>query len=152
MEPAFCNQTRELIIKTAEELGISVHSSGTVVAIEGPRFSSKAESLMFRKLGGDIINMTSVPEVCQRPIKMFYFLFLVFQVVLAKEAGLCYASIALVTDYDCWKDHVVCVEDVMASFRNNVDKIVSLIKAVVPKIVQEDWDQTIAELKVKRLI
>lgn len=63
MEPAFCERTRQLIITTACEEGISVHETGTVVAVEGPRFSSKAESLMFQKWGGDIINMTTVPEV-----------------------------------------------------------------------------------------
>lgn len=59
-----------------------------MLTIEGPRFSSRAESLMFRQWGADVINMTTVPEV-----------------VLAKEAGLCYASIAMATDYDCWKEH-----------------------------------------------
>ena len=63
------------------------HGSGTNVVVEGPRFSSKAESKMFQLWGGDIINMTAVPEV-----------------VLANEAGLCYAAIAMVTDYDCWRD------------------------------------------------
>ena len=58
-----------------------------MVTIEGPRFSSRSESKMFRMWGGDVINMTTVPEV-----------------VLAKEAGLCYAAIALATDYDCWRD------------------------------------------------
>lgn len=64
------------------------HVRGTMLSIEGPRFSSRAESLMFRQWGADVINMTTVPEV-----------------VLAKEAGLCYASIAMATDYDCWKEH-----------------------------------------------
>lgn len=63
MEPAFCPRTREILIRSAKELGIDVHESGTVVAIEGPRFSSKAESLMFKQWGGDIINMTTCPEV-----------------------------------------------------------------------------------------
>lgn len=69
-------------------MGIFCHAKGTVLTIEGPRFSSRAESLMFREWGADVINMTTVPEV-----------------VLAKEAGLCYASIAMATDYDCWKEH-----------------------------------------------
>lgn len=59
-----------------------------MITIEGPRFSSKAESNMFRLWGADVINMTTVPEV-----------------VLAKEVGICYASVALATDYDCWKEH-----------------------------------------------
>lgn len=63
MEPAFCPTTRQVIIDTAKELGIKVHPRGTCVTIEGPRFSSKAESNMFRTWGGDVINMTLVPEV-----------------------------------------------------------------------------------------
>lgn len=59
-----------------------------MITIEGPRFSSRAESLTFQTWGADVINMTTVPEV-----------------VLAKEAGICYASIAMATDYDCWKEH-----------------------------------------------
>lgn len=70
------------------------HVRGTMLSIEGPRFSSRAESLMFRQWGADVINMTTVPEV-----------------VLAKEAGLCYASIAMATDYDCWKEHEEAVSD-----------------------------------------
>lgn len=64
------------------------HANGTMISIEGPRFSSRAESLMFRQWGADVINMTTVPEV-----------------VLAKEAGLCYAAVAMATDYDCWKQN-----------------------------------------------
>lgn len=63
MEPAFCPRTRKILIDTAKELGFKAHSSGTCVTIEGPRFSSKAESLMFKQWGGDVINMTTVPEV-----------------------------------------------------------------------------------------
>lgn len=75
-------------MEVARSLGIKCHVRGTMMTIEGPRFSSRAESLMFRQWGADVINMTTVPEV-----------------VLAKEAGLCYASIAMATDYDCWKEH-----------------------------------------------
>ena len=63
MEPAFNERTRQIIIETAEQLKIDVHKTGTVVTIEGPRFSSKAESHMFRQWGGHLINMTTVPEV-----------------------------------------------------------------------------------------
>uniref|UniRef100_A0A7N6FJG1 Purine nucleoside phosphorylase n=1 Tax=Anabas testudineus TaxID=64144 RepID=A0A7N6FJG1_ANATE len=88
MAEPFCNRTREVLIEVARSLGIKCHVRGTMLTIEGPRFSSRAESLMFRQWGADVINMTTVPEV-----------------VLAKEAGLCYASIAMATDYDCWKEH-----------------------------------------------
>ncbi|MEQ2183876.1 hypothetical protein GOODEAATRI_002419 [Goodea atripinnis] len=73
---------------------------GTMLTIEGPRFSSRAESLMFRQWGADVINMTTVPEV-----------------VLAKEAGLCYASIAMATDYDCWKEHEEAPDSQQLHFR-----------------------------------
>ena len=88
MDKPFCGRTREIIIKTAKDLGEfkTVHSQGTAITIEGPRFSSKAESLLWRQWGGDVVNMTTVPEVC-----------------LAKEAGLCYAAVALPTDYDSWR-------------------------------------------------
>lgn len=86
MSPAFCERTRKLLIDTAKELGLEAHPTGTVVTIEGPRFSSKAESLMFKQWNAHLVNMTTVPEV-----------------VLAKEAGICYASIAMATDYDSWR-------------------------------------------------
>lgn len=78
----------QVLLEVARTLGVKCHPRGTMITIEGPRFSSRAESLMFRQWGADVINMTTVPEV-----------------VLAKEAGLCYASIAMATDYDCWKEH-----------------------------------------------
>ena len=77
----------QVIIEAAEEIGVKHHKKGTVVAIEGPRFSSRAESHLWRQWKCDIINMTTVPEV-----------------VLAKEAGLAYASIAMPTDYDSWNE------------------------------------------------
>lgn len=67
-----------------------------MVTIEGPRFSSRAESLMFRSWGADVINMTTVPEA-----------------ILAKEAGMSYASIAMATDYDCWKEHEEAVSETL---------------------------------------
>ena len=90
MDQPFCEHTRSVLMKAADKMGLRYHKSGTVVSIEGPRFSSKAESVLYRSWGCDVINMTTVPEV-----------------VLAKEIGLCYASIALPTDYDCWKGNPV---------------------------------------------
>ncbi|KAF5283877.1 hypothetical protein FQA39_LY04697 [Lamprigera yunnana] len=130
MEPSFCQHTRNVVIKSIKELGYQFHETGTVVAIQGPRYSSKAESLMFRQWGGHVINMTTVPEV-----------------VLAKEAGLCYAAIALATDYDCWNDTAVSVEEVMTTFKKSVPRILSIITTVIPKIAAEDWDDTITTLK-----
>lgn len=163
MEPAFCEKTRDVIIQTACDLGwcarthhcvthtvricieliilvlfsfgapsgIPVHDRGTVVTIEGPRFSSKAESIMFKQWGCDLVNMTTVPEV-----------------VLAKEAGLCYAAIAIATDYDCWRatGNKVCVADVLAMFKSNVCKVTQLLTQAVVNISKEDWTETIDEL------
>lgn len=68
-EPMFCPATRSIIIKTAQDLGIHVHPTGTAVVIEGPRFSTKAESNVYRSWNADLVNMTLVPEVCN----LFYF-------------------------------------------------------------------------------
>lgn len=74
-----------------------------------------------------------------------------FQVVLAKEAGLCYAAIGLVTDYDCWRDtgSKVCVDEVMRTFKSNVQNVVALLKHVLPVIAGDDWDKVIDSLKVR---
>lgn len=87
MDLPFCERTRKILIQACQQEGIPCHKRGVIVTIEGPRFSTKAESVLFRSWGADLVNMTTVPEVC-----------------LAKEAGLCYASIALPTDYDCWRE------------------------------------------------
>lgn len=134
MEPAFDVRTRNVIIETAKQLNIPVHTSGTVVTIEGPRFSSRAESNLFRQWGGHVINMTTIPEV-----------------VLAKELGICYVAIALATDYDCWRENCsehVNVSDVLATFKKNVVKVTRLITAAVPNIAKEDWTDYSKQLRV----
>lgn len=83
--PAYSDSLRKIIHGCSKEIGVESHD-GTIICIEGPRFSSRAESLMFRQLGADVINMTACPEV-----------------YLAKELGILYAAVALVTDYDCWR-------------------------------------------------
>ncbi|ROT78144.1 S-methyl-5'-thioadenosine phosphorylase [Penaeus vannamei] len=100
-----------------------------MVTIEGPRFSSKAESKMFRQWGGDVINMTTVPEV-----------------VLARELGLLYAAVAMATDYDCWREgeEVVSVEKVMKTFKMNAEKATKVLKTVVSKIAAKDWTEKIS--------
>ena len=105
-----------------------------MLTIEGPRFSSRAESIMFRAWGADVLNMTTCPEV-----------------VLAKELGISYAAIAMVTDYDCWRDDTQAVEaqDVMKVIAQNVDRVRKLIVEAVKAIGQEQWDDTIKANKVK---
>uniref|UniRef100_A0A3P9NGK1 S-methyl-5'-thioadenosine phosphorylase n=1 Tax=Poecilia reticulata TaxID=8081 RepID=A0A3P9NGK1_POERE len=134
MAEPFCNKTREVLVEVARSLGVKCHMRGTMLTIEGPRFSSRAESLMFRQWGADVINMTTVPEV-----------------VLAKEAGLCYASIAMATDYDCWKEHeeAVCVDNVLKTMKENANKASSILLTAIPQISQMDWTQTTKNLKVR---
>jgi 5'-methylthioadenosine phosphorylase len=119
MAEPFCPNLRKLLYQQARRLGFRCHEKGTVVTIEGPRFSTKAESFMFRQWGGDVINMSTVPEA-----------------VLAREAGLHYAAIAMSTDYDCWRpsEEAVDVSMVVETFRKNVDKVKKLILETIPKI------------------
>ncbi|MBN2368084.1 S-methyl-5'-thioadenosine phosphorylase [Candidatus Woesearchaeota archaeon] len=113
----FCNGLREKLAKRAEELKLRYHKKGTCVVIEGPRFSTKAESKLYRSWDADIINMTLVPEA-----------------VLAREAEICYANIATVTDYDVWKDHVVSYDQVIKVMNENIEKVKKLLMAVLEDI------------------
>jgi len=116
MSKPFCEGLRSLLIASARELKLRHHTKGTIVTIEGPRFSTVAESHMFRKLGADVINMSTVPEI-----------------ILAREIGLCYQSIAMSTDYDCWKEGEAPVTwemilNIMNKNSENVKKI--LLRAI----------------------
>ncbi len=119
MAEPFDNNMRDILINKASELGLEYHSEGTVITIEGPRFSTKAESNMFRMWGADVINMSIAPEAA-----------------LANEAGIPYAAVAMSTDYDCWKDdeEPVSWEAVLEVFKNNVEKMISLLTSVIPAI------------------
>ncbi|XP_032873723.1 S-methyl-5'-thioadenosine phosphorylase [Amblyraja radiata] len=135
MADPFCKRSREVLIDVVKKLGIKHHTKGTMVTIEGPRFSSRAESLMFRQWGGDVINMTTVPEV-----------------VLAKEAGISYVSIAMATDYDCWKESgdVVTVEMVLKVMKENANTALKIILAAVAQIASMDWQESIKNLKASQ--
>ena len=119
MADPFDRHLREVLIRTAGELSLSFHSRGTIVTIEGPRFSTRAESRMFRMLGADVINMSIAPEAA-----------------LANEAGIPYACIAMSTDYDSWKDDEDTVqwEQVLKVFQENVHHVIQLIQKVVALI------------------
>jgi len=133
MDTVYDETTRKLLIETCKEFGINVHPVGTSVCIEGPRFSTRAESNVYRSWGAATVNMTTVPEA-----------------QLAKEAGLLYASVAMATDYDCWRDtgEKVSVENVMKTFRENAEKVTMLFVNVVPKIAKKDWCNEIMALKM----
>ena len=119
MAEPFCNELRELLSKTAKELKLNYHGKGTIITIEGPRFSTKAESHMFRQWNANIINMSTVPEV-----------------ILAREAGICYQSIAMATDYDCWKEGEESVTwgMIMQRMKQNSDNVKNLLVSAIPKI------------------
>lgn len=123
MAEPFCANLRKMLSDTATRLNIPHHDKGTLVTIEGPRFSTKAESNMFRMWGGDVINMSTVPEA-----------------VLAREVGICYASIAMSTDYDCWHEtkESVSIEMVLKTMRANAANVNLMLPEVVPLI--RDWD------------
>jgi 5'-methylthioadenosine phosphorylase len=115
-----CPELRKNLIDIGKGMGIRMHETGTYVCIEGPRFSTKAESKMYRMWGADVVGMTLVPEC-----------------VLAREAELCYASIATVTDYDVWKDHPVCVDDIVKTMKGNIEIVKHIIAKVVEKMPSE---------------
>lgn len=115
-----CNELRQTLIKIADSLDINAHKTGTYVCIEGPRFSTKAESKMFRSWGADVVGMTLVPEC-----------------VLAREAEICYASIATVTDYDVWKDHPVSVDEIRKTMKENIGKVKKILVETISKIPRE---------------
>jgi len=116
MADPFCPYLRETLSSGANRLGITAHKEGTYICIEGPRFSTRAESRMFRQFA-DIIGMTLVPEV-----------------ILAREMGMCYASVAMITDYDVWADTPVSLDEVMETMSKNAGKVRQLLSAVIPQI------------------
>ena len=119
MGTPFSLDLRNCLIESCNLLGFDFHSSGTLITIEGPRFSTKAESLMFRSWGCDIINMSTVPEI-----------------ILARELDMQYQSIGMVTDYDCWRENEeeVSMDKIYEVMANNVNNVKELIKDVIFRI------------------
>jgi len=119
MAEPFSGELRAALINACEELGLKHHRKGTVVTIEGPRFSTRAESRMFRAWGGDVINMSVAPEC-----------------ILANELGIPYAAVAMSTDYDCWKEseEEVTWQAILEIFKKNVDKVTGLLISAVQKV------------------
>ena len=115
----YCSATSRVIQQSAMEMGITVHPGGTMVVMEGPAFSTRAESFMYRSWGADIIGMTALPEA-----------------KLAREAEMCYATMAWITDYDCWHEsaETVTVEMVVHNLQKNVANSKEMIRKVIPKL------------------
>jgi 5'-methylthioadenosine phosphorylase len=112
-----CGALGQVLFKAAAAAGAMVHQGGTYLCIEGPQFSSRGESFLYRQWGVDVIGMTNMPEA-----------------KLAREAELCYATLALVTDYDCWhgSEESVTVEMILSTLKNNVALARRILRAAVP--------------------
>ncbi len=132
----YCADLRRLLVEAARELGIPVRDGGTVVVVQGPRFSTRAESRWYRELGGDVVNMTGYPEA-----------------ILARELELCYATVAMVTDDDAGVEggEPVSAERVLEVFRANNERLRELLAAVLPRIGPQPQDACATALRGARL-
>ena len=118
----YCPELRGVAVSEGRGLGITMHERGTIVVIEGPRFSTRAESRWFAEAGWEVINMTQYPEAA-----------------LARELELCYVNVSLITDYDVGVEGVapVSVEEVVKVFAENNERLRTLLEAIVPAIPAE---------------
>jgi 5'-methylthioadenosine phosphorylase len=130
MADPFCNNLSRILLDSAHETGATVHPKGTYVAMEGPAFSTRGESLLYKSWGADVIGMTIFPEA-----------------KLAREAEICYASICCVTDYDCWKDENVSTEIILGFMHKNIATAKQIIKTAVSKIPLKRGCQCASALK-----
>ena len=119
MADPFDQNLRAILIDVCAKNGFDFHRKGTVVTIEGPRFSTRAESAMFRAWGADIVNMSVATEAA-----------------LANEAGIPYAAVAMSTDYDCWKEdeEPVSWDAILEVFKSNAAKVTTLLLESIPRI------------------
>lgn len=115
----FCERIGEVLFDNAKELGLPVVKGGTYLVMEGPQFSTRAESNLYRSWGASVIGMTNMPEAA-----------------LAREAEICYATVAMVTDYDCWhEDHdAVSVEAVIKTLTENASNARALVEKIIPNL------------------
>ena len=118
----FCPVLSQIVFEAAREAGASVHQGGTYVAMEGPAFSTQAESRLYRSWGADIIGMTALPEA-----------------KLAREAEICYAIVGCVTDYDSWQERSqpITIDAILDILRQNIDTARKIIKLAVTRIPEE---------------
>jgi len=118
----FCPVLSRILFEAATKAGAKVHKGGTYLAMEGPQFSTQAESRLYRSWGADIVGMTALPEA-----------------KLAREAEICYARVAIVTDYDCWHPRYESVntEIILTNLQTGVDTARKVLKLAIPNIPQE---------------
>ncbi len=117
-----CPDLSRILYETGKGFGLTVHNGGTYLNMEGPAFSTKAESFFYRKMGFDVIGMTNLLEA-----------------KLAREAEICYGAMAMVTDYDCWHEteEIVSVDAIIANLSKNSENAKKIIKAAVKEISSE---------------
>lgn len=108
---------QKILVSACKEVGVNTGDGGSYICIEGPQFSSKAESNIYRSFGASVIGMTNVPEA-----------------YLAKEAGMAYATIAMVTDYDCWKEEHCTLDAIMAVMKTNNQNVHKVLHLAVPRL------------------
>lgn len=113
----FCPEMRKILSQSAKKRSVAAHDSATYICIEGPRFSTRAESKLFRQWGADIVGMTLYPEV-----------------TLAKEAELCYSCLAMVTDYDVWAEKPVSASEVSSVLRKNVENAKKIVLDMIASL------------------
>jgi 5'-methylthioadenosine phosphorylase len=132
----YCPDLRRILVETARELAVSVRDGGTVVVVQGPRFSTRAESRWFQTMDWDVINMTAYPEG-----------------YLARELEICYANISMVTDHDVGVDGAepVSHETVLRVFTENNERLRELLFAAIPKIGPQPDDVCANALRGARL-
>ena len=116
-------QLREMMAFSCKKMDVDYFDGGTYVCIEGPQFSSLAESRLYRFFGASIIGMTAVPES-----------------YLAKEAGMAYATMAMVTDFDCWKDEPCNVEAIMKVMNKNSKNVLRVLTHLIPELESRPFD------------
>lgn len=130
---------QESLATVLEKTDIKCHVGGTYICIEGPQFSTRAESELYRSFGADVIGMTNVPEA-----------------FLAKEAGMAYGAVSMVTDYDCWKEEHCTVEEIMKVMKNNYSSAQTLIQNLIPHLhenpITVNPENTFAIVTDKKLI
>jgi 5'-methylthioadenosine phosphorylase len=116
-----CAALAQALVSSGQQLGATLHHGGTYLCMEGPQFSTKGESRLYRQWGVDVIGMTNMPEA-----------------KLAREAELCYVTMALATDYDCWHEteEAVTVDAILATLHQNVALAKRILRAVVPSVVE----------------
>lgn len=114
-----CPNLAAILEKSCKEAGVTTHMGGTYICMEGPQFSTKAESRIYRQWGVDVIGMTNMPEA-----------------KLAREAEICYSTMALVTDYDCWHEteEIVTIEAVIATLMKNVNNARGILRKIVKSL------------------